>query len=49
MHGVDYLGIAVRNDYRNRDDFLKIKSFFDTLYASEKKEKDLLGILLIGY
>ena len=49
MHGVDYLGIAVRNDYRGRDDFLKVKDFFDTLYASEKMKCSLRGVLLIGY
>lgn len=49
MQNVDYLCIAVRNDYRGRDDFLKIKQFFDTLYASNKFFTPLKGILLIGY
>ena len=49
MFGVDYLSIAVRNDYRGRDDFLKIKQFFDTLYASNRFNTPLKGILLIGY
>jgi len=49
MFGVDYLGIAVRNTYRRRDDFLKTKDFFDTLYASQKMTTSLKGILLIGY
>ena len=49
MVGVDYLGIAVRNIYRGRDDFLKVKNFFDTLYASQKMTTSLKGILIIGY
>lgn len=49
MHGVDYFCVAVRNDYRGRDDFLKVKDYFDTLYASEKMKCSLMGVLLIGY
>jgi len=49
MFDVDYLGIAVRNTYRGRDDFQKVKDFFDTLYASQKMSTPLRGILLIGY
>jgi hypothetical protein len=49
MFGVDYLGIAVRNTYRGRDDFQKVKEFFDTLYASQKMSHTLKGVLLIGY
>ena len=49
MYDVQYLYIAVRNDYRGRDDFLKIKQFFDTMYASNRFSIPLEGILLIGY
>ncbi len=49
MHGVNYLCIAVRNVYRERDDFLKIKQFFDALYASGRFYTPLNAILLVGY
>lgn len=34
MYGVDYLMIAVRNDYRRNPDFEKIYNFFETLYIN---------------
>lgn len=49
MQDVFYLGIAVRNDYRNKPDFEKMLTFFDTLYKSGRLELPLKGILLIGY
>ena len=49
MHDVDFLCIAVRNDYRGRDDFMKINQFLDTLYSSNRFSTPLKGILLIGY
>lgn len=49
MHDVDYLGIAIRNTYRNSPDFEKVVRFFDTMYASRRLELPLKGILLIGY
>jgi hypothetical protein len=49
MHGVYYLAIAVRNDYRGGNNFLTVKTFFETLYASRRLELPLKGILLIGY
>ena len=49
MHGVDTLGIAVRNTYRGHKDFDKAFRFFDTLYTSNRLKLPLQGILLIGY
>lgn len=49
MHRVYYLGIAVRNDYRGSDDFDSVCRFFDTLYASDRLELPLKGILIVGY
>jgi hypothetical protein len=49
MHNVDYLVIAVRNKYRNSNDFEKVLSFFEVLYASGRIKLPLKGILLIGY
>src|SRR5690606_26916170 len=49
MFRVEYLVIAVRNDYRNSDDFSKIYSFLETLYISSRLQLPLKGILLIGY
>ncbi|MEY4322293.1 MAG: hypothetical protein RL410_74 [Actinomycetota bacterium] len=49
MQGVLYLAIAVRNDYRGSDDFAKICTFLETLYASNRLNLPLKGILLVGY
>ena len=49
MFKVEYLIIAVRNDYRGSDDFLKIYTFLETLYISSRLHLPLNGILLIGY
>jgi len=49
MHDVLYLGIAVRNVYRGRDDFGKVINFFDTIYASGRLKLPLKGVLIIGY
>lgn len=49
MFEVEYLVIAVRNDYRGGDDFKKIYSFLETLYISSRLNLPLKGILLIGY
>ena len=49
MHNVDYLCIAVRNEYRNIPDFKKICAFFDALYASGRLQVPLKGLLIIGY
>lgn len=49
MHDVQYLGIAVRNIYRQSPDFEKVNRFFDTMYASTRLQLPLEGILVIGY
>jgi hypothetical protein len=49
MYDVDYLIIAVRNDYRRNPDFQNVTKFFDTLYASGRLQLPLKGILIIGY
>jgi hypothetical protein len=49
MFGVEYLVIAVRNDYRGGDDFQKIYAFLETMYISSRITLPLNGILLIGY
>lgn len=49
MHGVKYLAIAIRNDYRGLKDYERTKLFLDTLYASNRLKLPLNGLLLIGY
>jgi hypothetical protein len=49
MHGVAEFGVAVRNRYRNNNDFNRAMRFFDTLYASNRLRLPLEGVLLIGY
>ncbi len=49
MFEVEYLIIAVRNNYRGSNDFLKIYTFLETLYISNRLQLPLKGILLIGY
>ena len=49
MYGVEYLVLAVRNDYRKHDNFKKIYSFLETLYISNRLHLPLKGILLVGY
>lgn len=49
MHGVNHLIIAVRNRYKNSNDFERVLKFFDTLYASNRINLPLEGILIIGY
>ena len=49
MFEVEYLVIAVRNEYRGSDDFAKIFAFLETLYISGRLKLPLNGILLIGY
>lgn len=49
MYEVDYLVIAVRNDYRGNPDFQNVTTFFETLYASGRLQLPLMGILIIGY
>ncbi len=49
MSNVEYLGLAVRNIYKNSNDFDTVETFFETLYASNRLQLPLDGILLIGY
>ena len=49
MYGVEYLVLAVRNQYRKHDDFAIIYTFLETLYISNRLQLPLKGILLIGY
>jgi hypothetical protein len=49
MPSVDYLMLAVRNDYRGVFDFEKIHEFFETLYINGRLQLPLKGIVLIGY
>lgn len=49
MSDVNYLVIAVRNEYRNSLDFKKVITFFNTLYTSNRLQLPLKGVLIIGY
>jgi hypothetical protein len=49
MFGVEYLVLAVRNNYRGRDDFETIYKFLEILYLNNRIILPLKGILLIGY
>lgn len=49
MVDIDYLVLAVRNTYRQSDDFQKVYQFLDTLYTSQRIQLPLKGILIIGY
>jgi hypothetical protein len=49
MHGVRHLAIAVRNTYRGGRDYERVIVFFETLYASDRLQLPLDGILVIGY
>lgn len=49
MHDVEFLILAVRNDYRDSDDFEKVYTFLETLYISGRLVLPLKGITLIGY
>ena len=49
MQNVDYLVIAVRQDYRGSNDFEKVCTFFETIFSSSRLTLPLNGILIIGY
>jgi hypothetical protein len=49
MHDVRNLAIAVRNTYKGTKDFLEVVRFFDTLYASNRLQLPLEGVLIIVY
>jgi len=44
MHNVEYLVLAVRNEYRGNDDFKKIQIFLETLFVSHRMKLPLSGI-----
>lgn len=49
MQDVNYLIVCIRNDYRGNDNFAAVVNFFDTLYASDRLNLPLTGIMVIGY
>lgn len=49
MFKVEYLVLAVRNQYRGHNDFEIIYTWLETLYISNRIQLPLKGILLIGY
>jgi hypothetical protein len=49
MQDTYHLIVAVRQDYRGSDDFSKVVSFFETLYASARLTLPLKSITIIGY
>lgn len=49
MADIRYAFIAVRNKYKNRDDFESVVTFLDTLYTSNRLQLPLEGVLIIGY
>lgn len=49
MQDVDYLVIAVRQDYRGSSDYAKVVTFVETIYASSRLVLPLKGLLIIGY
>ena len=49
MFDVEYLVLAVRNEYRTHKDFDIIYQFLETLYISNRLHLPLKGVLLIGY
>lgn len=49
MQEVDYFCVAVRNDYKGHKDFESVRHFFSALYACQRMEIPLRGILVIGY
>lgn len=53
MQEVDYLCIAVRNQYKNGSvlswDYEKVVTYFETLYLSNRINFELKGVLIIGY
>lgn len=49
MFEVDYLILAVRNQYRTHKDFELVYTFLETMFLSNRIILPLKGILLIGY
>ena len=49
MQDAEHLMIAVRNKYRVSQDYAKVVSFFDTLYASGRLQLPLQTVTIVGY
>lgn len=49
MQDVRHLVVAVRNDYRGKDDFMAVVAFIESLYASRRMQLPLEGVLIVGY
>ena len=49
MSDVKYAALAVRNTYKKSSDFEIVVTFFETLYASNRLQLPLEGVLVIGY
>jgi hypothetical protein len=49
MQDVDYAVIAIRQDYRGSDDYQKVITFIETIYASNRLILPLKGLIIIGY
>ena len=49
MVEVDKLCIAVRNKYKNSNDFEKVCKFFEVMFLSNRLGIPLNGLLIIGY
>ena len=49
MQDVDYAVIAIRQDYRGSDDYSKVVTFIETIYASNRLILPLKGLLIVGY
>jgi hypothetical protein len=49
MLDAKFLCIAVRKTYKGSKDYIKVRTFLETLYASERLKLPLEGLLLIGY
>ena len=49
MHDIDFCAIAVRNQYINSHDFENVVTFLQTMYASQRLQLSLSGVLIIGY
>lgn len=49
MHDIEYFCVAIRNDYKTVRDFEYVTTFFETLYASQRLQLPLKGVVVLGY
>ena len=49
MVDTEYLILAVRNLYKDSNDFKTVSNYLETIYLTNKIELDLKGISLVGY